>query len=407
MRLPRHTPWRGLSALIVWAICLAALSGAESRSRQSVGFLAGSIHGRTDVAAEAGEQARFFLRRDLGSRWSAEAGGGFGRLNGKAFATDMGLIDIKLLFVPLRYSSWQAHAGIGIGMVAHSIEQVPTTTTTGFDREGLAVAIPSSFGLQLRLRDGLALEFAAGYSYTLRDDLEGAAIEKGNDGFWHAGIGLVIGDFARQPAILLPVERFEPANVRGAIAADLMAQVSDRDGDGLTDYEETRQYFTNPVMADSDVDGIDDLAEVRAGTDPNQSDDPNGAAAMITEQEQPASEEAPATAIEFPFEPVRFPNGGYALTRDAQVCLRRVAVHLDRTRGLTLLLRGYSDSVGSARSNWRLSGQRCSAVADYLVGQGIAPKRLILEALGEQDPTAPNTTRLGRAQNRRVELIPR
>ncbi len=403
MRLPRHTTSRG-SALIFLVICLAVLSGAESRSRQSAGFVAGSIRGRTDVASEAGEQARLFLRRDLGSKWSAEAGGGFGRLNGRAFATDMGLIDIKLLFVPLRYSSWQAHTGIGIGMVAHSIEQVPTTTTTGFDREGLGVAIPSSLGLQLRLRDSLALEFAAGYSYTLRDDLEGAAIEKGNDGFWSAGIGLVIGDFARRPAVHLPVERFEPTNVRGAIAP---AQVSDRDGDGLTDYEETRQYFTNPVMADSDADGIEDLAEVRAGTDPNQSDGPNGAAAMITEQEQPASEEAPATAIELPFEPVRFPNGGYALTQDAQAYLRRVAVHLDRTRGLTLLLRGYSDSVGSARSNWRLSGQRCSAVADYLVGQGIAPKRLILEALGEQDPTAPNTTRLGRAQNRRVELIPR
>ena len=81
-------------------ICLVALSGAESRSRQSVGFVSGSIQGRTDLAAEAGEQARFFVRRDLGLRWSAEGGGGFGRLKGESFATDMGLIDVKLLFRP-------------------------------------------------------------------------------------------------------------------------------------------------------------------------------------------------------------------------------------------------------------------------------------------------------------------
>ena len=132
MRLPRQAPAHGFSALMVLVIGLVALNGAESRSRQSVGFVAGGIHGRTDMAAEAGEHARFFVRRDLGSRWSTEGGGGFGRLNGKGSAADMGLIDIKLLFLPLRFPSWQVHVGSGIGMVAHSIEQVPATATAGF-----------------------------------------------------------------------------------------------------------------------------------------------------------------------------------------------------------------------------------------------------------------------------------
>jgi outer membrane protein OmpA-like peptidoglycan-associated protein len=382
-----------------------ALGGAESSSRQSVGFVAGSIQGRTDLAGETGEQARFFVRRDLGSRWSAEGGGGFGRLNGKAFATDLGLIDIKLLFLPLRFSSWQVHFGTGVGMVAHSIEQ-GAPSTTGFDPEGWGVAIPSSVGLQMRLRDSLALEFCAGYVYTLRDDLEGAATKKGNDGFWSAGIGLVIGDFGRRSAAHLPIKRFEPSSVLEAVALDQVVTAPDRDGDGLTDEEETHQYFTNPVMADSDADGVDDLTEVRSGTDPNRLDGHHGEL-TVTEPKQPVSEVPPATALEFHFEAVGFPNGGYTLTRDAQAYLRRVALHLQSTRDLLLVLRGYSDSIGSARSNWRLSGQRCSAVAEYLVGQGIPGKRLILEPLGEQDPAAPNSTPHGRAQNRRVELIPR
>ena len=91
------------------------------------GSLPVACTGRTDVASEAGEHARFFLRRDLGSRWSSEGGGDLGRLNGNASAADMGLINIKLLFLPLLPSPWQVYAGRGIGIVVHSIEQVPAT----------------------------------------------------------------------------------------------------------------------------------------------------------------------------------------------------------------------------------------------------------------------------------------
>ena len=213
-----------------------------------------------DVAADNGEHARFFVRRDLASRWSAEGGGGFGRLTGDRFATDVGLVDLKLLFLPLRFPAWRVYAGAGIGLAAHSIERAPTTPTAGFDREGWSATFPSSLGLQFRLRNSLALEVAGSYAYTLRDDLEGVAIEKGNDGFWSASVGLVIGDFGNPSAPALPVRRFTPGP----------CEVRDRDGDGLSDHQETRQYFTNPLMADSDCDGADDFAEVRDGTDPNR-----------------------------------------------------------------------------------------------------------------------------------------
>ena len=155
-------------------------------------------------------------------------------------------------------------------MVVHSIERVPTSTT-GFNREGWGVAIPSSVGLQLHLRDSLALEFSTGYA-----DLEETATDKGTDGFWSTGIGLVIGDFGRRSAAHLPIKRFEQVSVPAAVASDPVVTAPDRDGDGLTDDEETRRYFTNPVMADSDADGVDDLAEVRAGTDPNRVDGQGG-----------------------------------------------------------------------------------------------------------------------------------
>ena len=45
------------------------------------------------------------------------------------------------------------------------------------------------------------------------------------------------------------------------------------------------------------------------------------------------------------------------------------------------------------------------AVLTYLVEQGISPERLEAKGFGEEKPIAPNNTRRGRAQNRRVEFI--
>ncbi|MFX1513415.1 MAG: hypothetical protein ACFFCQ_12580 [Promethearchaeota archaeon] len=47
----------------------------------------------------------------------------------------------------------------------------------------------------------------------------------------------------------------------------------DSDSDGLTDYEEVKNYFTNPLRTDSDVDGLIDSDEVNMyATDPNNAD---------------------------------------------------------------------------------------------------------------------------------------
>ena len=405
----------GLVTLFAVTISLTTPNVAQSMSPQSIGFVVGGIQGRTDTAAERGEHARFFVRGELASSWFVEGGGGFGRLNGKDFATDIGLVDMKLLFLPLRTRTWRVYVGTGIGLVAHSIEQIPASATTGFDREGIGVTVPSALGMQLRLRDSLALEFSAGYAYTLRDDLDGAAIDAGNDGFWSAAIGLVIAEFGGRSGP--PVRRFDPSYAAlesatiGNVPVTAAARAPDQDGDGLTDHEETRQYYTNPLMADSDGDGAGDFEEVRDGTDPNRVDGdhargPAAAMATTTRQEESAAEVVKTESIEFLLEPVSFRNGGARLTPQDKAYLGEVAAVLKQTPNLNLRLVGYSDSIGDARSNWRLSKLRSSVVADYLISRGIAPQRLIPEALGEQDPIGSNATRKGRALNRRVELVP-
>jgi outer membrane protein OmpA-like peptidoglycan-associated protein len=45
---------------------------------------------------------------------------------------------------------------------------------------------------------------------------------------------------------------------------------------------------------------------------------------------------------------------------------------------------------------------RARAVRDYLVSQGVAPARIKISSAGEDAPIAPNTTAIGRQQNRRI-----
>ena len=65
---------------------------------------------------------------------------------------------------------------------------------------------------------------------------------------------------------------------------------------------------------------------------------------------------------------------------------------------------GHTDSVGSNAYNQKLSVRRATAVKDYLVGKGIEKNRIYTEGKGESQPVATNSTRDGRAKNRRVEI---
>ena len=67
---------------------------------------------------------------------------------------------------------------------------------------------------------------------------------------------------------------------------------------------------------------------------------------------------------------------------------------------------GYCDAIGGEEYNLKLSDRRADAVVDYLVKEGIPSSQLIPHGYGKTDFVAPNDTAEGRAQNRRVELVP-
>lgn len=74
-------------------------------------------------------------------------------------------------------------------------------------------------------------------------------------------------------------------------------------------------------------------------------------------------------------------------------------------KNVYLEIQGYTDATGSTEGNLRLGGDRAEAVRRYLSQQGVPLNRMSTISYGEDNPVASNSTRAGRAQNRRVVVV--
>ena len=101
---------------------------------------------------------------------------------------------------------------------------------------------------------------------------------------------------------------------------------------------------------------------------------------------------------------VTFETGKSALKPESFTVLDIVAQSLIANPDIRIEIAGYTDNTGSSATNLRLSQARATAVRAYLASKGVDPGRMVAKGYGAANPIAPNTTREGRAQNRRVEL---
>ncbi len=66
-------------------------------------------------------------------------------------------------------------------------------------------------------------------------------------------------------------------------------------------------------------------------------------------------------------------------------------------------MRGYTDNVGSAAYNLKLSRERAETVLHYLQAHGVT-NQMTAKGFGKADPIESNSTKEGRLSNRRVML---
>jgi outer membrane protein OmpA-like peptidoglycan-associated protein len=93
------------------------------------------------------------------------------------------------------------------------------------------------------------------------------------------------------------------------------------------------------------------------------------------------------------------------LRADAQPAVNQVVAALKANQSWNVSIEGHTDSTGDAAHNLKLSQLRAESLKAALVAAGIGTNRLTTVGLGQTKPVASNETEMGRAQNRRVEVV--
>ncbi|MFA9213855.1 MAG: OmpA family protein [Candidatus Methylacidiphilales bacterium] len=104
------------------------------------------------------------------------------------------------------------------------------------------------------------------------------------------------------------------------------------------------------------------------------------------------------------FSNLEFETGTSQIKESSLVSLEELAELLTVKTVYNLTINGFTDNVGNAASNVKLSQSRANAVKEFLVSKGVAKERLTAKGFGSKNPVANNKTAEGRARNRRVEF---
>ncbi|MCL7762422.1 OmpA family protein [Polaribacter sp. Z014] len=175
----------------------------------------------------------------------------------------------------------------------------------------------------------------------------------------------------------------------------------DSDGDGVVDKDDKCASVAGPAAnsgcpwPDSDGDGVldkDDKCPKVAGV-ASQGGCPE---LVITKKD--------IEVLNFTAKSILFNSGKSTFKAGVTKQLDAVVAIMNKNAKANFAIGGHTDSTGSAAINLRLSEKRAKAVESYLEQNGISSSRLEAKGFGSQYPVDSNTTRTGRANNRRVEI---
>lgn len=177
----------------------------------------------------------------------------------------------------------------------------------------------------------------------------------------------------------------------------------DEDGDGVVDADDNCPFTpegikveSNGCAVDNDGDGIPDYMDKCPETPSGNVVDLMGCSIVIVSSE----------GVHFSSEGVHFAFDSATLTSTAKSILDSVIGKINAHPGSHFTIEGHTDSNGSDDYNQSLSQRRANVVKDYLASKGVSAS-LSAVGKGESDPVTTNSTKEGRAKNRRVDVLAR
>jgi len=198
-------------------------------------------------------------------------------------------------------------------------------------------------------------------------------------------------------------------NIFGQASNNGCPEVVDIDGDGIEDSkdecpEEFGVVENNgcPEVVDTDEDGVpnvlDRCPEV-FGVATN-----GGCPEVKTLVAESKEAKEVEKTLESYAKVINFNSGKSSFTTETYSALSAIQAILSEYPKAKFDINGYTDSVGSERSNQLLSEERANAVKAHFIEKGITASRLKATGYGEANPIASNATVEGRKTNRRVEI---
>lgn len=97
--------------------------------------------------------------------------------------------------------------------------------------------------------------------------------------------------------------------------------------------------------------------------------------------------------------PFQYAGRTFRPTPEQRYRLRRLSTVASRVE-----VRGRTDSIGGTEANRMLAMQRAMSAKQYLIGLGMPAERIAVTYLSKGDPVGNESTKEGRAKNRRAEI---
>jgi len=175
--------------------------------------------------------------------------------------------------------------------------------------------------------------------------------------------------------------------------------IPDTDKDGINDEEDkcpdvpgVAKYQGCPIP-DTDKDGVND-EEDKCPNEPGPA----------SNYGCPVIQQAVVEKVNKAAKNIYFATGSAKLLPKSFASLNEVVKVLQDNPTYKIDIDGYTDNTGTAEKNQVLSESRANSVKDYLVKKGIDEGKIAATGHGQDDPVADNKTASGRAKNRRVEM---
>lgn len=230
------------------------------------------------------------------------------------------------------------------------------------------------------------------------------------------------------PAKIIDTVKINKPNDPDIKTENKIETISDKDGDGLIDKEDSCPELAGPKenqgcpWPDTDGDGIldkdDECPSIKGPAEnkgcPYKDSDGDGlldkddACPMtpgpIDNKGCPVIEKEIEEVLKIAFNNLEFETNKDIILKSSKPSLDELAVVLSKKPSWKLDISGHTDNVGDDNANMVLSQKRAEALKAYLISKGITSERLNVFYFGETRPIADNNTAEGRKKNRRVEM---